>query len=107
MRDPTQWEYTIHSIRNQEIPRLGRILAYFGRGGWELVTMSTTVKYWFETGNELVMVFKRPTTEPADLSIRWAKVYDDQGTPIADPWGDIGEGAVQRNAAVDERYHGA
>lgn len=87
MSEPTQWEYATYVIKNPRSTSSTRTLEHFGRGGWELVTVTSTVKFWnVAFGNDVLMVFKRPTNEPADLSLRAPARYDDQGAPIADPF---------------------
>lgn len=67
----TRWEYGVQVVKNPEIHGLEKDLAKFGKGGWELVTMTSTVKFWNRAmGNDLVLVFKRQTDEPADMSIK-------------------------------------
>jgi hypothetical protein len=80
----TRWEYGVHVIKNPEVKGLEAELAKFGQGGWELVSMTTTVKFWNTAfGNDLVLVFKRPTDEDADLSIKVGIEYDPStGLPV-------------------------
>lgn len=75
----TGWEYAVHAVKNFQVAGLHRTLDRYGRGGWELISMTTTVKTWVNlTGNDLVLVFKRPTDTPADLTIsgRWSEEFD-------------------------------
>jgi hypothetical protein len=62
-----QWEYRVVPFRNSEVIQMQNVLDDFGRAGWELVTMTTTVRV-YAVGNELVAVFKRPTDELPDLA---------------------------------------
>jgi hypothetical protein len=77
----TRWEYGVFVVKNPDVHRLEADLANFGKGGWELVTLTSTVKFWNRAmGNDLVLVFKRQTDEPADLSIKVGGVEIDPGT---------------------------
>jgi hypothetical protein len=69
---PTRrWEYAVYTAKVPDVSRIQGDLERFGEGGWELVSMTTTVKTWWNvTGNDLVLVFKRMVDAPADLSIR-------------------------------------
>ena len=84
----TRWEYLIHVIKNPEVKNLDQALAYFGAGGWEVVTMTSTNKFWNRgiNTNDIILVLKRPTTEPADVSLRAPEMYDPSGAAVKDPW---------------------
>ena len=63
-----RWEYRVLVVKNPDVGVLEKVLAEYGRAGWELVEIVSTVKTWMNmTGNDLVVVFKRPTNEPPDL----------------------------------------
>lgn len=107
MGNVTQWEYVTHVISNPEIHKLDETLKFFGHGGWELLTMTSTIKFSNRAfGNELVLVFKRPTDEPADLSLRAPALFNDQGEPLKDPL-KAGTPTEPLHPVEDDGYHGA
>ena len=65
---PTQWEYQVVMMSNDDLPHLQDRLASHGRAGWELVTVTTTVKKSIAYSNDMVLILKRPTIEPADVT---------------------------------------
>ena len=109
MGEVAQWQYQTYVMKNPEIATLDRTLSYFGRGGWELVTMTSTIKFWNRAlGNDLVLVLKRPTSVPADVAMGAPRLFDDEGQPLKDPWGvGLGTASAPAKQAVDEGYHGA
>ncbi len=55
------WEYLVETLKNPDVGDLRNRLNRLGAEGWELVSMTTTVKTWSNlTGNDLVCVLKRP-----------------------------------------------
>ena len=65
--DTPRWEYRIFTVKIYEKYALERWLNELGIAGWELVSLSTTVKTWLNvSGNDLIAVLKRPGAEPAD-----------------------------------------
>jgi len=65
--DACRWEYRVVVFKIYDVGSFERRLSDFGVAGWELITLSTTVKTWLNaTGNDLVAVLKRPSPEPAD-----------------------------------------
>jgi hypothetical protein len=67
MDDLHKWEYRVVVFKIYDVSAFERRLSDFGRAGWELVTLSTTVKTWLNvTGNDLVAVLKRPSPDLAD-----------------------------------------
>ncbi len=62
-REAVPWQYRVVTFKNPEVGHLQARLDALGAAGWELVTLSTTVKTWLNvTGNDLVAVFKRPAS---------------------------------------------
>ena len=54
------WEYRVETVKNPDVKSIGNWMNRLGAEGWELVSMSTTVKTWLNvTGNDIVLVFKR------------------------------------------------
>jgi hypothetical protein len=61
MVEHAPWEYRVETVKNPDVKELRSVLNRIGSEGWELVSMTTTVKTWINvTGNDLVFVFKRP-----------------------------------------------
>lgn len=54
------WEYRVEKFLNPEVERMRNDLNRVGAEGWELVSLSSTVKKVAAIGNEMVAVFKRP-----------------------------------------------
>ena len=66
----TQWEYRVRAIKIPQIRDLERWLGRYGAAGWEVVSLTTTVKTWMNvTGNDIVVIMKRPTDHPADVTM--------------------------------------
>ena len=65
----TQWEYRVVMMSNDEMRHVQNDLGSYGRAGWELVTVTTTVKKSIAYSDDMVLILKRPTTEPADLTV--------------------------------------
>jgi hypothetical protein len=60
MADPT-WSYFTFVAKNSDVHSLDESLNTLGLEGWELASSLTTVKTWVNvTGNDLVLVFKKP-----------------------------------------------
>lgn len=70
--DIPQWQYAVVTFANPKFGSESNIEASlndYGRAGWELIVMTTTVKAVVNmTGNDLVAVFKRRSSDPADLA---------------------------------------
>jgi hypothetical protein len=65
--DLRRWEYKVVTLKIAGVPFMEQWLNDFGIAGWELLTLTTTVKTWANiSGNDLVAVFRRPSTELAD-----------------------------------------
>ena len=57
------WSYWTLAFRNRDVHNLTATLNDLGREHWELVTSLSTVKTWGNiSGNDLVMIFKKPGT---------------------------------------------
>ena len=63
-----RWEYRVVTFQNTEIGVIERELDGWGAAGWELVSLSTTVKFWGRAvnTNSLVGVMKRPALGEVD-----------------------------------------
>ncbi len=56
-----QWSYFTVVLKNAGVHELDDQLNLLGADGWELVASLSTVKTWVNlTGNDLVLVFKKP-----------------------------------------------
>lgn len=65
--EAVRWEYRVVTFQNTEIPDIEAELDGWGRAGWELVTLSTTVKNFAVVNtNTLVGVMKRPGVGDVD-----------------------------------------
>lgn len=61
MIDAVRWDYRVITFKNYEVDSMQHDLNEWGRAGWELVGLSTTVKkIGTLLGNDLIAVFKRP-----------------------------------------------
>jgi hypothetical protein len=66
------WQYRVEVFKNPEVTDMTDRLNRLGADDWELVSGVSTVKTWVNlTGNDLVLVFKRPgrgefTPKPED-----------------------------------------
>jgi hypothetical protein len=66
MDDPG-WEYRVVTLKIYNVNAMQDWLNDYGLAGWELITLSTTVKTWLNvTGNDLVEVMKRKSEKSAD-----------------------------------------
>lgn len=64
------WEYKVLTFQNTEIDKIEAVLGEWGKAGWELVTLSTTVKHFAAVNtNTLVGVLKRPGVGEADRAL--------------------------------------
>jgi hypothetical protein len=80
------WEYRVLLVKNPDVGVLEKRLVEYGRAGWELVEIVSTVKTWVNlSGNDLVVVFKRPTDQPADLDYEPTFGEIDPATGLAYP----------------------
>jgi hypothetical protein len=65
--EATRWEYRVVVWKNFATGNLETLLNDLGIAGWELVTLSSTIKSLVNvTGNDMVAVLKRPSADPAD-----------------------------------------
>jgi hypothetical protein len=62
------WQYRVATFKNTEVHTIETDLSKYGRAGWELVSLSTTVKKPVNLGNDLIAVFKRPGNGEVDRS---------------------------------------
>src|SRR2546423_13984027 len=66
MAEVQQWEYFVGAIKAPAVATLQDGLNRLGAEGWEVVSISTTVKTMINvTGNDLVVVAKRPCIHEA------------------------------------------
>jgi hypothetical protein len=55
----------VETVKNPAVPSIQDDINRLGAEGWELVSTVTTVKSWVNmTGNDLVLIFKRPGVGP-------------------------------------------
>jgi len=60
------WSYYTWVAKVPNVNRLGAGLNALGADGWELVTSMSTVKSWLNvTGNDIVLIFKKPGADLA------------------------------------------
>ena len=63
MTESNSWSYFTFVAKNNDVHSLDESLNVLGAEGWELASSLTTVKTWVNmTGNDLVLVFKKPGT---------------------------------------------
>lgn len=61
MATPDSWSYWTFTAKNPTLDDLTGHLNALGVEGWELVTSFSTIKTWVNlTGNDLVLIFKKP-----------------------------------------------
>lgn len=77
----TQWQYRVETLKNTAVSSLQDRLNRLGAKGWELVSMTSTIKTIVNvTGNDLVLTFKRPGLG------EWEEGPATDGSTATTPW---------------------
>jgi hypothetical protein len=71
-----RWQYRIMSIGMFSAGQtMGAALSYFGRNGWELVTMYDKASNWLQGTENGFMLFKRAVPDGAEPEGAWCELW--------------------------------
>ena len=72
-----RWQYAVVNLGTFRTgPRLGQVLAYLGRNGWEIAATFDRASNWLADMEKGFVIFKRPVREGEDPDGPWGRVWE-------------------------------